>query len=377
MSGLPSSSSTGARGCSVCNTDLSEATVIAEKLRGGMFTHVRVKECPGCKLVQLSPKPYELSCNTSQNDLVDPATSIYNVKKAELIPSKVSPPERAAANSCTDQALMLPLSRTTTCSGITTTASGGWATCLKCSLGRRPHCSMWDVDMVGARTWSCTSPMPEVEDQQVPLLLGLKRWDTVRWGLTDVPSGCSRRRCCGALCAVWFSSCWQEWFPECRFQAGFLDEPWAVHHEERYDVVVMFSMLACTRDPVSTLQGALQLVKPGGHLILDDKNVANDMLQHVPEYHQFHWSSEENFYFDQASLIMVCKKAGLQQELQVRGVQRYGLSNLISWVDFGRPQIKRPELVTDHPMLKELEAVYRAKREESCSSDHMMFCVQV
>jgi len=165
----------------------------------------------------------------------------------------------------------------------------------------------------------------------------------------------------------------QVWFPECTFETGTLDQTFPTGHQARYDIVVMFSVLACTGDATTAVQGALGLLKPGGCLIIDDKNAANEMLQHVPAYHAFHWSSEENFYFTAETLVAVCQKAGAQVDTtDVQGVQRYGLSNLLQWIDYGRPQIKSPQMTSEHPMLVALETTYRSSRELQLTSDHLL-----
>lgn len=66
------------------------------------------------------------------------------------------------------------------------------------------------------------------------------------------------------------------------------------------------------------------MLRPGGKLIVDDKNVKNAMLEHVPAYLSFHFNEEELWsvfclyasgelcsrYFSAATLMEVLQLAG-------------------------------------------------------------------
>jgi hypothetical protein len=60
--------------------------------------------------------------------------------------------------------------------------------------------------------------------------------------------------------------------------------------------------------------------------------------------------------------------AGLKQ-FSVSGVQRYGLRNLLHWLDEGKPQMNAANFNATEPILARIEQLYRDYRQCALNCD--------
>ena len=104
-----------------------------------------------------------------------------------------------------------------------------------------------------------------------------------------------------------------------------------------YDVICMFMTLEHMRDPVRTLSELRSLLKPKGVLIVEVPNVDDILISvfKVEAFKNYYWQAPHYFYFSPKTLSMVLSQAGYAAELIP--VQRYDLSNNITWLLEGKP----------------------------------------
>lgn len=155
------------------------------------------------------------------------------------------------------------------------------------------------------------------------------------------------------------------------FLEGQIDETFVSAYLSSFHVVTLFHVLEHIRNPVRFLQQCFELIMTGGCLLIEVPNSRDELLNQQEQYCNFYWQRAHLSYFDRASLELALRKAGLSN-FTVRGVQRYGLRNLLHWLDKAKPQLVTPDYGATEPILIRLEALYRAERERSLTSDTLI-----
>ena len=133
-------------------------------------------------------------------------------------------------------------------------------------------------------------------------------------------------------------------------------------HYNHFQVVTMFHVLEYMRAPVSFLKQCFELVVP---------NLGDELLDQQAEYRAFYRQRAHLSYFDAARLELALRQAGLK-DFSIRGVQRYGLRNLLHWLDKGKPQLTAHAFHATEPILVRLELLYRTDRERALSCDTLI-----
>ena len=104
-------------------------------------------------------------------------------------------------------------------------------------------------------------------------------------------------------------------------------------HENSFDYVVSFSVIEHVEDPVNFMQQASKLLKVGGVLILSTPNAEDVLLKLLPkEYSAFFYRVVHKWYFNKESLSFISQKTDMRL-FKVIYKHRFGLSNLINWMD--------------------------------------------
>lgn len=155
---------------------------------------------------------------------------------------------------------------------------------------------------------------------------------------------------------------------EGRFIQGIIDSDFVAAHREAFGWVTLFHVLEHVADPVTFVKQCFELVQPGGWMLVEVPNLADELLDHSPEYRAFYWQRAHLSYFDAPHLSLVLRRAGVGR-FRVRGVQRYGLRNLLNWLEVGCPQVESPDFRATQPLLRRLESIYRRDRVRAMTCD--------
>jgi 2-polyprenyl-3-methyl-5-hydroxy-6-metoxy-1,4-benzoquinol methylase len=155
------------------------------------------------------------------------------------------------------------------------------------------------------------------------------------------------------------------------FICSEIDDDFIASHRNEFKAVTLFQTLEHIIDPVAYLLQLIELVSPGGFLLIEVPNLGDELLNYETHYRQFYWQRAHLSYFDAARLELVLRKAGIK-DLTIRGVQRYGLRNLIHWLDEGKPQLTAPSFNAKEPALAHVEQIYRLERERALTSDTLI-----
>lgn len=156
-----------------------------------------------------------------------------------------------------------------------------------------------------------------------------------------------------------------------RFIQGGIDETFTTAYDNHFQVVTLFHVLEHLRAPVTFLRQCFELVAPAGWLLIEVPNLGDELLNHQAEYRAFYWQRAHLSYFDAAGLELALRRAGLA-DFSVRGVQRYGLRNLLNWLDERKPQLISPAFRETEVVLQRVEELYRADREHAVTCDTLI-----
>ena len=160
-----------------------------------------------------------------------------------------------------------------------------------------------------------------------------------------------------------------------RFIHGDLDEGFVTEGRERFSAVTLFHVLEHIREPVFMLQKCFELVKPGGVLLIEVPNVDDELLEYNHEYRSFHYQRSHYNYFNASGLKLAFDRSGIKQ-FSVSGVQRYGLRNLIHWLDHRKPMLSTYEFRSNDSLLSRVEQQYCADRENALTCDTLIAHIQ-
>jgi 2-polyprenyl-3-methyl-5-hydroxy-6-metoxy-1,4-benzoquinol methylase len=154
------------------------------------------------------------------------------------------------------------------------------------------------------------------------------------------------------------------------FIQGEMNESFVKEHCKQFKAVTLFHVLEHLKTPVSFLQQCFELLAPGGLMLVEVPNLGDEFLDQG-EYRAFYWQRAHLSYFNAARLELALRRAGFN-DFSVRGVQRYGLRNLLHWSDEGKPQLTAPIFRETHPLLVRVEQLYQADRERALTSDTLI-----
>ncbi len=150
-----------------------------------------------------------------------------------------------------------------------------------------------------------------------------------------------------------------------------LSESFVKEHRNRFQVVSVFHVLEHVQKPVSFLKKCYELVEMGGWLLIEIPNLSDKLIEACGEYHDFYWQRAHLSYFDPARLELALRRARFK-DFSVRGVQRFGLQNLLHWLNEGKPQLNHPIFNATEPILTHLEQLYRNDRVHARNSDTLI-----
>ena len=107
--------------------------------------------------------------------------------------------------------------------------------------------------------------------------------------------------------------------------------------EETFDLVVMFHVLEHLPDPLAFLRSLPELLPVGGKAVIEAPNLDDALvsLYEIPAYQRFYYQKAHLLYFSADTLKRTLDRSGFEAE--IRGVQRYDLSNHIRWMLTGQP----------------------------------------
>lgn len=142
----------------------------------------------------------------------------------------------------------------------------------------------------------------------------------------------------------------------------------------QFEVIVMFQVLEHITDPVPFMKKVKSMLVPGGKLIIEVPNADDHLLSFCGTYSNFFWQRAHVSYFYADTLKKLFELSGLK-EISMKGIQRYGIQNLINWITLGKPQLEKPSYTTQKE-LEWLEKYYKEKLEQELRSDTLLAVVE-
>lgn len=138
----------------------------------------------------------------------------------------------------------------------------------------------------------------------------------------------------------------------------------------KFDVVTMFHVLEHLSNPIGFLQKLHRILVKGGYLFVEVPNLNDLMLEACEPYRSFYWQRAHISYFSADIIKRVLLDAGFDQ-IEIKGVQRYGIENMMNWLITGNPQLQEPSFQTSGPHAW-LEKYYKDYLEDKKLCDTLM-----
>lgn len=159
------------------------------------------------------------------------------------------------------------------------------------------------------------------------------------------------------------------------FIRGLIDASFVEQYRGQYQVITLFHVLEHVYEPDEFLRLCFELLSPGGQLLIEVPNLNDELLWQNEKYRSFYWQRAHVSYFDPSRLNLLIQRT-CGRSAPIKGVQRYGIYNLLQWVQDGGPQLSNPSFEVDEPSLMRLEQLYREDRERALTSDTLIVQVQ-
>ncbi len=111
----------------------------------------------------------------------------------------------------------------------------------------------------------------------------------------------------------------------------------AVSNKDSVDYAVVFQVIEHVQNPRTFLAEILNLLKPGGKLLIATPNRNDIMMKLLPdEFPSFFYRIVHRWYFDMNSLARSAEEAGFEIESK-RFMHTMNMSNMLSWLIQRRP----------------------------------------
>jgi 2-polyprenyl-3-methyl-5-hydroxy-6-metoxy-1,4-benzoquinol methylase len=105
----------------------------------------------------------------------------------------------------------------------------------------------------------------------------------------------------------------------------------------RFDALMLYYVLEHLRDPVDYLRGLQPYLRSEGRVFIEVPNVDDALLRlyPIPAFGPFYWQKAHYHYFSRGTMQAVLERAGFV--VRLIPVQRYDLSNHMTWMATGKP----------------------------------------
>ena len=146
--------------------------------------------------------------------------------------------------------------------------------------------------------------------------------------------------------------------------------------EHKYDAILLFQVLEHIVKPKKFIENNKKLLKDEGIIIVEVPNLNDHLLNLCSQYNEFFWQRAHISYFTPSILINLFKELGFE-DINVFGVQRYSIVNMMNWYINGVPQIEEPiyEILEDD--LKWIDEYYKCKLVSELKSDTLVLIAKI
>ena len=142
------------------------------------------------------------------------------------------------------------------------------------------------------------------------------------------------------------------------------------HMRQKYDVILLFQVLEHMINPKKFLKNIKKLLRSDGKIIIEVPNLMDHLLDLCSQYNEFFWQRAHLSYFSPLILNNLFKELEFKN-INIYGVQRYSIVNMMNWYINGIPEIKAPSYKTVDD-LKWIDEYYKSKLSKELKSDTLV-----
>lgn len=139
---------------------------------------------------------------------------------------------------------------------------------------------------------------------------------------------------------------------------------------EHFDIITLFQVLEHLRDPIKFCTILREYLTEGGVIVIEVPNHNDWMLNACATYRSFYYQRAHISYFTPDTLRYVLTKADFP-EIEMIGVQRYSIKNMLNWRLFNKPQLQSPSFEVSR-IFSWLDHYYKSRLERLMRCDTIM-----
>lgn len=136
-----------------------------------------------------------------------------------------------------------------------------------------------------------------------------------------------------------------------------------------FDVIVAFHLIEHFANPIEFCKIVKRYLSSSGVLLLELPNLDDLMVEVCSTYREFWLQRAHISYFNARTIRRVLEEAGYSVE--VTGIQRYGIDNMVVWCMEGKPQLGIPSYETIDSY-RWLEHYYKSRLEKNLKCDTLL-----
>ena len=143
--------------------------------------------------------------------------------------------------------------------------------------------------------------------------------------------------------------------------------------ENQFSICTMFHVLEHLEDPIGTLVSIKDRLLPGGIIVIEVPNARDFLLSDIApeEFKKFTSWSQHLVLYTRDLLRTVLVLSGFKK-IEIRGHQRYGLSNHLNWFKNGEPNYQFESRVSEILGSPELSKAYEGALDQKDATDSLL-----
>jgi 2-polyprenyl-3-methyl-5-hydroxy-6-metoxy-1,4-benzoquinol methylase len=139
----------------------------------------------------------------------------------------------------------------------------------------------------------------------------------------------------------------------------------------KFDVIVLFHVFEHISEQTSFLKNLKKILNKNGKIIIEVPNYDDFQIKLNKEYKKWFFQFAHIHYFTSKSLKKIFQKNGFKN-IEIVGVQRYGIENMLYWKNSKKPQLKLANFEFKEEGYEFIDKNYKLNLESNLISDTLV-----
>jgi len=135
----------------------------------------------------------------------------------------------------------------------------------------------------------------------------------------------------------------------------------------KFQAIVLFHVLEHISPSILFLQEIKKMLNNNGKILIEVPNFNDYQNKINKEYREWNFQRAHIHYFTPKMLKFVLRNAGFKK-ISIKGVQRYGIENMMYWKAYRKPQMTKPSFELDNDY-EFIEKIYKENLKKKMICD--------